>query len=140
MSRFEFSMPAVPELFLDQSLGRKKLATAHRADGWGVITLSEIYGVRRGQHVPDTTWIREQTLAGRILLTSDARILSDPLERAALEFSNALLFAFPTARLRSEDHYRRLSVHRHRIAEIAALREVPAAYVLYESRVSRVLP
>lgn len=47
------------ELFLDRSLGRKKLATALRADGWNLVTLSEVYGVHGGQHVADTVWIAE---------------------------------------------------------------------------------
>ncbi|PFG30710.1 hypothetical protein [Paramicrobacterium agarici] len=129
-----------PEFFLDRSLGRKKLATALRNAGWRVATLSEVYGVQHGQLVADTTWISEQADAGRVLLTSDARILSDPGERQAIVSASALMFTFPSARMRSEDHFARLSTHRARLADIAIRDDVPAAYVLYERTISRVLP
>ncbi|WP_350339402.1 hypothetical protein [Paramicrobacterium chengjingii] len=111
-----------------------------RAAGWKIVTLSEEYGVQQGQHVSDTAWISEQTAAGRVLVTSDARILSDPLERQAIVSARALMFTFPTARLRSDEHFGRLMTHRERIAGIVSLEDIPAAYALYEHRVSRILP
>ncbi|MFT3797331.1 hypothetical protein [Microbacterium sp.] len=130
----------VGELFLDRSLGRKRLAAALRADGWSLATLSEVYGAHAGQHVPDVSWIAEQTSLRRVLVTSDANILSDPIERQALIDAEALLFCFPTAQLTSAEQHARLTTHRGHIERLAKAWDVPGAYVLYGSRISRVLP
>jgi hypothetical protein len=52
----------LPDLFLDRSLGRKKVPDLLRAAGLRLVTLAEHYGIPADEGVADTEWLE---LAGR---------------------------------------------------------------------------
>lgn len=53
---------ALPDLFLDRSLGRIRVPELLRAGGLRLTTLAEHYGVPRDERVADAEWL---TLAGQ---------------------------------------------------------------------------
>jgi hypothetical protein len=48
----------LPELFLDRSLGRKKVPELLRAEGIRLITLAEHYGIPNDETIADTEWLQ----------------------------------------------------------------------------------
>ena len=48
----------LPDLFLDRSLGRKKVPELVRADGLRLVTLAEHYGVPHDETIQDTEWLQ----------------------------------------------------------------------------------
>lgn len=75
----------LPDLFLDRSLGRKKVPGLLRASGLRLVTLAEHYGIPADEAVQDTEWLE---LAGRnrwVVFLKDARIRSRSVERLDLQ-------------------------------------------------------
>lgn len=69
---------ALPDLFLDRSLGGIKVPALLREAGLRLVTLSEHYGKPADEEVADTAWLE---LAGE---TGDTRIRYNPAEREAV--------------------------------------------------------
>jgi hypothetical protein len=88
------SHPAgLPDLFIDRSLGRKKVPSILRAAGLRLETLAEVYGMPRDQDVDDVTWIGYTAANDRVALMKDAAI-AEPgsLEAAAVRSTGARCF------------------------------------------------
>ena len=49
--------PAVPDLFIDRSLGRIQVPALLRAAGLRLVTLAEFYGIPADEDVEDVTWL-----------------------------------------------------------------------------------
>lgn len=127
-----------PRFFVDRSLGGKILPRLLRAEGWDIVTMREFYGTA-GDHLRDVHWIAEQATLGNAILTADGMILSNPVERAAVTHNAARVFALPTAQLTGPAQAHRFIKNRDAIHSRAAAAG-PAGFVVYESRISRVLP
>jgi hypothetical protein len=57
---------ALPDLFIDRSLGRLRVPAGLRAVGLRLVTLAEHDGVPADKNIEDTTWLREASdSAGR---------------------------------------------------------------------------
>ncbi len=50
---------ALPDLFIDRSLGRIQVPNLLRAAGLRLVTLAEHYGIPADEEVADTTWLEE---------------------------------------------------------------------------------
>ena len=48
----------LPDLFLDRSLGRKKVPELLRAEGLRLVTLAEHYGIPDDETVEDVDWLQ----------------------------------------------------------------------------------
>jgi hypothetical protein len=59
--------------------------------------MDERYGAGQSQHIQDTQWIEEATLAGDVLLCKDLAIVQNPLEAQAIYMTSARVFALSNA-------------------------------------------
>lgn len=79
------SHPAtLPDLFVDRSLGRKKVPAVLRAAGLSLTTLAEHYGIPSDESVPDVAWLTDATAHGWICLMKDAAIARNDAEKATV--------------------------------------------------------
>jgi hypothetical protein len=85
--------------FLDRGLGSLVVPRALRDAGWALETMDERYGKDGSQHIQDTQWIEEATLAGDVLLGKDLAIARNPLEAQVIYMSSARVFALSNAAL-----------------------------------------
>lgn len=74
---------ALPDLFLDRSLGGIKVPALLRDAGLRLATLSEHYGVPADERVADTEWLELAGRMGWVVFMKDTRIRYNPAERAA---------------------------------------------------------
>jgi hypothetical protein len=114
-------------VFLDRSVGTKKIAFALRELGLDIETIHDRYG-NESPRVPDTRWIEEATVAGRILVGADKRIRYRSLERIAICRHGAKCFTFPRGDLTAGEMIRRIILH---LAEIGRLAKEPGPYVMH---------
>lgn len=105
-------------VFLDRSVGTKKIAFALRALGVDVETIQDRYGAQSGT-IQDIRWIEDATTSGRILVGADKRIRYRSLERLAICQHRAKCFTFPRGDLTAEEMIRRISLHLEEISQIA---------------------
>jgi hypothetical protein len=89
------------QLFLDRSVGTRKIATALRAEQLDVETIADRYGPAN-THVPDEQWIAEASRDGRLLLSADKRIRYRPRERLAICEHAARCITFAAGDLTAE--------------------------------------
>jgi len=75
---------ALPELFLDRSLGRIKVPQLLRAVGLRLTTLAEHYGVPADERVADADWLAVAGRRGWVVFMKDTRIRYKPAEKAAV--------------------------------------------------------
>ncbi|KWX02946.1 hypothetical protein LI90_3995 [Carbonactinospora thermoautotrophica] len=121
-------------LFLDRSVGTRKVAAGLRELGIEVQTIQERYG-SEAPRVADVRWIADATADGWVLLGADQRIRYRPLERRALCLYKARYFAFPRGDLTARQMVDRVAAHLDHIARIAVHEPGPYVYHLTESRV-----
>jgi hypothetical protein len=80
------SHPAgLPDLFIDRSLGRKKVPTILRSVGLRLRTLAEVYGVPADQGIQDVEWLERAGTEGWAVFMKDAAIATNPAEIAAVK-------------------------------------------------------
>jgi len=79
------SHPAgLPDLFVDRSLGRLKVAVLLRAEGFRLVTLAEHDGMPADERVEDEDWLQLAGTRRWLAVMKDDRIRYKPSERAAL--------------------------------------------------------
>jgi hypothetical protein len=86
-------------LFLDRSTQGRRFTEAVRKLVDDVETIADRYGMRPAEQVPDTQWIAEASIDGRILIGADKYILRNRLERHAICRSRARYVVFGTNNL-----------------------------------------
>lgn len=69
---------ALPDLFLDRSLGRIRVPELLRAAGLRLTTLAEQYGVPEDERVADADWLTLAGQRGWAVFMKDARSATDP--------------------------------------------------------------
>ena len=74
----------LPDLFLDRSLGRKKVPELLRAKGLRLVTLAEHYGIPNDETIDDTEWLQLCGERGWLAVMKDDRIRYVGTERHAL--------------------------------------------------------
>jgi hypothetical protein len=122
-------------VFLDRSIGTKKIALALRGLGLDVQTIRDRYG-DESSRVADVQWIADATNDGRLLFGADQRIRYNPLERRALCIHSARCFTFPRGNLTANQMIDRLVANLAAIAA-AAVRTGPYVYHLLETRITQ---
>ena len=75
----------LPDLFVDRSLGRKKVPELLRAAGLRLVTLAEYYGIPADESVSDQEWLRLAGERGWLVFTKDTRLRYNRAEKEALE-------------------------------------------------------
>lgn len=114
-------------VFLDRSVGTRKIAFALRELGLDVETIQDRYG-DESSTVADVRWIEDATGDDRVLIGADQRIRYNRLERLALCRSRARCFTFPRGDLTAVQMIDR--VRRH-LPEITRLGSRPGPYVFH---------
>ena len=110
--------PQPLRVFLDRSIGTKRIAQALRALNVDVQTIHDRYG-EKSSTIPDVRWIAEATRDGRVLIGADQRIRYNPLERRALCIHAARCFTFPRGNLTGTEMIDRIVLHLPSIAQLA---------------------
>ncbi|MDG4790737.1 hypothetical protein O7626_41000 [Micromonospora sp. WMMD1102] len=116
-------------LFLDRSIGTKKIARVLRELGLDVETIQDRYG-RAASTVPDERWIHDASRDGRILVGADQRIRYNRLERRTICLSSARCFTFPRGDLSAVEMIDRLTRYLPEIERICTETEGPFVYHL----------
>lgn len=106
-------------IFLDRSVGTKKIAAALRELNLDVETIQDRYGAA-SPTTADEQWIAEATAAGRILIGADQRIRYRPLERRTICRAGARCFTFPSGSMKGDEMVARLIQHLDAMSAAAA--------------------
>ncbi len=122
-------------LFLDRSVGTRKIAAALREHGIDVETIQDRYGPESST-VADVRWIVDATGDGRILIGADQRIRYNPLERRTLCRSSARCFTFPRGDLTASEMIDRLLRFLPEIEQLCTRRTGPFVFHLTRDRVT----
>jgi PIN like domain len=117
-------------LFLDRSVGTRRIARALRAADLDVETIADRYGAAN-THVPDEQWIEDASRDGRLLLSADKRIRYRPRERAAICTHAARCLTFAAGDLTAQQMIDLFLRHLPRVRTIA---EEPGPYVYHLTR------
>lgn len=124
-------------VFLDRSIGTRRIAEAMRAmPDIDVQTILDRYGPD-SQFTPDITWIADATADGRILIGADTRIRYNPLERQTLCLHKARCFTIPSGNLTGAQMIERIQRHIETIRQLAA-EPGPYVYHVHGDQVRRV--
>lgn len=111
-------------VFLDRSVGTKRVAVGLRALGLDVETIVDRYGWEAAPVVEDPRWIADAARDARVLLGADLRIRYRTAERWALCRARARYLAFPPGNLTSVGMVERVALHLEAI-QAAALEPGP---------------
>ena len=106
------SHPAgLPDLFLDRSLGRKKVPELLRAEGLHVVTLADHYGIPADETIEDSEWLQLCGQRGWLALMKDDRIRYVGAERHALVMYRVRAAVITNANLPAQPWPNESSVH-----------------------------
>lgn len=94
---------ALPELFLDRSLGRNKVPRLLRDAGLRLVTLAEHYGTPADESVRDEEWLQLAGTSGRAVFMKDTRIRYNPAERQAVLRHSVRCFCLTNQSLRADE-------------------------------------
>ena len=126
------------EFFVDRSLG-KSIVEGLRATGLIVHSMTDVYGEKQAQRLPDETWLRDAGRNNWIVLTKDDAIRRRPAERDALIEAAARVFCLTKRNLRGAEQTARFVSNRHRIIRQAS-KPGPYIYGVYEHGLRRLWP
>ena len=128
----------LPDLFLDRSLGRKKVPGLLRAGGLRLVTLAEHYGIPADETVSDEAWLEFVGTRGWVALMKDDRIRYITAERQALQEHQVMAFVLTNANLPAADMAARFVAHVDTMAEICRTRRGPFLFAVHARRVVEV--
>jgi hypothetical protein len=121
------------QLFLDRSVGTRRIAAALRAERLDVETIADRYGPANA-HIRDEQWIAEASRDHRLLVSADKRIRYRPLERLAICTHAARCFTFAAGDLTAEQMAALFLHHLERL-QVIARDSGPYVYHLTRDRV-----
>jgi PIN like domain len=125
----------LPELFLDRSLGRKKVPELLRAEGIRLVTLAEHYGIPEDEAVADTEWLQLCGERGWLAVMKDDRIRYVGAERQALFDFQVMAAVITNANLPADEMAARILRALISLAQICSERDRPFLYALHQSRI-----
>jgi hypothetical protein len=125
----------LPDLFLDRSLGRKKVPQLLRESGLRLVTLAEHYGVPADEIVEDTDWLALCGERGWLAVMKDSRIQHVSAERRALVVNGVQAVVIPNANLSASDMAGRVIRSAPELAEICQARSGPFLFGLHLHRI-----
>ena len=94
----------LPDLFLDRSLGRKKVPELLRAEGLRLMTLAEHYGIPQDETIQDTEWLHLCGEREWLAIMKDDRIRYLGAERKALIENHVRATVITNAKSLSRGH------------------------------------
>jgi len=129
---------ALPDLFLDRSLGRIVVPSLLRAAGLRLTTLAEHYGVPADENVPDTTWLDLAGARGWVVFMKDARVRYNLAEREAVKAHGVRCFCLSNQNRTGEAMAARFLDNLGAIVA-ACVTEGPFIYAVHRTRIERLI-
>lgn len=128
---------ALPDLFLDRSLGRIKVPQLLRAAGLRLVTLAEHYGVPADETVADEEWLELAGTSGWAVFMKDTRIRYNPAERSAVLRHSVQCFCLTKQSLSSDEMARRFLDNLDAIEQTCGDDPGPFIYAVHSTRIER---
>ena len=128
----------LPDLFLDRSLGRKKVPELLRAEGLRLVTLAEHYGIPHDETVEDVEWLQLCGKRGWFAVMKDDRIRYVGAERRALVDSRVRAAVITNANLPAPEMVERIIRALTDLAAICEEREGPFLFALQQNRLDEI--
>jgi hypothetical protein len=128
---------ALPDLFLDRSLGRIKVPQLLRDAGLRLVTLAEHYGVPADETVMDEEWLELAGSSGWAVFMKDTRIRYSPAERGAVLRHSVQCFCLTSQSLAAEEMARRFLDNLDAIAQACHDDAGPFIYAVHSARIER---
>ena len=127
---------ALPDLFLDRSLGRIVVPSLLRAAGLRLTTLAEHYGIPADEAVSDEEWLRLAGARGWVVFMKDARVRYNVAEREAVKAHRARCFCLSNQGLTGDAMAERFLDNLDAIVAACA-GEGPFIYSVHQRRIER---
>ena len=127
---------ALPDLFLDRSLGRIVVPSLLRAAGLRLTTLAEHYGVPADEQVPDEDWLELAGARGWLVFMKDTRVRYNLAEREAVKAHRARCFCLSNQNLSGPAMAGRFLDNLDAIAA-ACVTDGPFIYAVHQRRIER---
>lgn len=124
----------LPDLFLDRSLGRIKVASLLRAEGLRLTTLAEHYGIPADEDVIDVQWLALAGQQGWAVFMKDARIRYNRAERETVKEYQVRCFCLSNRNLTGDEMAQRYIANLHRITAACA-EPGPFIYAVHRKRI-----
>ena len=128
---------ALPDLFLDRSLGRIRVPQLLRAAGLRLVTLAEHYGVPADEAVSDETWLELAGTSGWAVFMKDTRIRYNPAERDTALRHSVRCFCLTSQSLSADAMAARFLDNLDAIAEACAEGSDGFIYAVHANRIER---
>jgi hypothetical protein len=128
---------ALPDLFLDRSLGRIKVPRLLRHAGLRLVTLAEHYGVPADEEVADAEWLELAGTRGWAVFMKDTRIRYNPAERGAVIHHSVRCFCLTSQSLSADEMARRFLDNLDAIALACEADSGPFIYAVHSTRIER---
>ena len=128
---------ALPDLFLDRSLGRIKVPRLLREAGLRLVTLAEHYGVPADEAVADEEWLELAGTSGWAVFMKDTRIRYNPAERGAVLRHSVQCFCLTSQSLASDEMARRFLDNLDAITKACADEPGPFIFAVHSQRIER---
>ena len=128
----------LPDLFLDRSLGRKKVPELLRAEGLRLVTLAEHYGIPHDETVEDVEWLQLCGERGWFAVMKDDRIRYVGADRCALVDSRVRAAVITTANLPAPEMMERIIRALTDLAAFCEEREGPFLFALQQNRLDEI--
>ncbi len=125
----------LPDLFLDRSLGRKKVPELLRAEGIRLITLAEHFGIPEDETIADAEWLKLCGERSWLAVMKDDRIRYVGVERQALFDFQVMAAVITNANLSAADMAARIIRALSDLAQLCVNRDRPFLYALHQNRI-----
>ncbi|MGH9165020.1 MAG: hypothetical protein ACRDZW_05840 [Acidimicrobiales bacterium] len=129
---------ALPDLFLDRSLGRIVVPTPLRAAGLRLVTLAEHYGVPADERVADEEWLTLAGNRGWAVLMKDTRVRYNLACAGGRQGAPGPSFLLSSQHLRAADMAKRF-VDRLDAIAAACADDGPLIYAVHYNRIERLV-
>ena len=128
---------ALPDLFLDRSLGRIKVPQLLRDAGLRLVTLAEHYGVPADGRSWTRKWLELAGTSGWAVFMKDTRVRYNPAERSAVLRHSVQCFCLTSQSLSSDEMARRFLDNLDAIAQVCADDQGAFIDAVHSNRIER---
>jgi PIN like domain len=128
---------ALPDLFLDRSLGRIKVPQLLRDAGLRLVTLAEHYGVPADEAIGDEVWLELAGASNWVVFMKDTRVRYNPAERIAVVRHAVQCFCLTSQSLSSHEMAQRFLDNLDAIAQACEDDAGPFIYAVHSTRIER---
>jgi hypothetical protein len=128
---------ALPNLFLDRSLGRICVPQLLRDSGLTLVTLAERYGVPADENISDERWLSDCGKRREVVFMKDTRVRYNTAEKAAIHRFGVRCFCLSRQDLTGDQMAESFLRNLSRIAD-ACEEPGPFLYAVYAHRIRKI--